>query len=270
MDKGQNCNQGKMTPARAAALEGVPGWAWEVNAEAVWEEKLAALRAYVGVHGRLPPRGDAAGLGSWISVQRRSKKAADAGRKSAGEMTPVRAAALEGVPGWAWAPRAVVWEERLAALRAYGGAHGRPPVPSDASVLGTWVRTQRWAKKAMDAGRKSNTKMTPERAAALEGVPGWAWDVGLEMLWQEKLNALRAYVDAHGRLPQYGDAAGLGTWISVQRRSKKAADACSTSNTMTPARAAALEAVPGWSWYGRRRAAAPAAPLAKRAKKAGQ
>ncbi len=91
-----------MTPARAAALEAVPGWAWEVDLEALWQEKLAALRARLAAHGRLPPWCDASGLGAWVSTQREAKKAMDASRRSRnGTMTPERAAALEGVPGWA-------------------------------------------------------------------------------------------------------------------------------------------------------------------------
>ena len=67
------------------------------------------------------------------------------------------------------------WQQKLAALRAHVAAHGRLPPRDDPSGLGNWVSNQRQGKKAMDAG-KSNTKMTPERAAALEGVPCWTWD----------------------------------------------------------------------------------------------
>ena len=184
-------------------------------------------------------------------------------------MTPQRVAALEAVPGWAWdVDFKALWEEKLTALRAYVGAHGRLPPKGNASGLGDWISTQRKAKKAMDAGRRCN-KMTPSRAAALEAVPGWTWEVDLEAAWQEKLAALRAYVAAHGRLPLQGDPSGLGAWIHHQREAKKAGNKC--RHKMTPARIAALEAVPGWSWDGRRGAAAPAAaPSSKRAKQAGQ
>jgi hypothetical protein len=87
--------------------------------------------------------------------------------------------------------------------------------------------------------------------------------------WQQKLVALRAYVAAHGRLPPQRDASDLGAWINSQRRAKRAADAGRRCNqgTMTPARAAALEGVPGWTWDARRRRAAPAAPRPPSAKR---
>ena len=224
-DTGRKCNN-KMTQERAAALEGVPGWAWEVDAEAAWQEKLAALRAYVGAHGRLPLYGDAAGLGAWVHNQRTAKKAMNAGRKHSNKMTPLRAAALEGVPGWAWAVDAeAAWEERLNALRAYVAAHRRLPPHSDASGLGNWLHTQRHAKKAADAGQPLGWRMTPQRTAALEGVPGWAWELDHDAAWQQSLAALRAYVHAHGQLPPQRDAAGLGAWVHNQRQAKKAMDA---------------------------------------------
>ena len=239
-------------------------------AAAAWHQKLAALRAHVAAHGRLPPRRGASGLGDWVSSQRLSKKAMEAGRASKrGGMTPVRAAALEGVPGWTWeVDHEAAWEEKLAALRAYVGAHGRLPPRGDASGLGDWANNQRQAKKAADVGRRSTCgTMTPARAAALEAVPGWAWEVDAEALWQEKLAALRAHVAAYGRLPLRADAAGLSDWVNNQRRAKKAGPKC--QHKMTPARAAALEAVPGWTWDGRCDAAAPPAPPATRAKRAG-
>jgi ribosomal protein S18 len=271
MEAGRKCRQGMMTPARVAALEAVPGWAWEVDAEAAWQERPDALRAYVGAHGRLPQRRDASSLGDWVVNQRQAKKAIDMGRKSDTKMTSQRVAALEAVPGWDWGVgHAVPWEERLAALRAYVGAHGRLPPTRDASGMGSWISDQRRAKSAMDAGSESN-KMTPARAAALDGVPGWAWEVNFEALWQEKLAALRAYVAAHGRLPLQSDASGLGVWVNSQRQAKKAAEAGRPlGQRMTLQRVAALEAVPGWTWGTRRRAAAPDALPAKRVKKAGQ
>jgi hypothetical protein len=114
-----------------------------------------------------------------VADQRLAKKAADAERKrkNKAQMTPERASALEGVPGWAWvADFEPAWQEKLAALRAYVGAHGALPPQSHPSSLGAWVGTQRQAKKALDNGRKGKCKMAPPRAAALEAVPGWARD----------------------------------------------------------------------------------------------
>ena len=159
------------------------------------------------------------------------------------------------------------WQQRLAALRAHVAAHGRLPPRGDALGLGGWVGDQRRTKKAMDAGRKSkHGTMTPARAAALETIPGWAWDVGVEARWLEKLAALRAFVATHGRLPPKFHPSGLGKWVGKQREAKNAAWTAAHYK-MTPERAAALEAVPGWRWDVRRAAAPPAALPAKRTKK---
>ena len=146
--------------------------------EAAWQQKLAALRAHVAEHGRLPPHSHPSRLGAWVSRQRAAKKAADAGRKGRNKMPPDRAAALEAVPGCAWEEAfEAVWRERLAALQAFVAAHGRLPAQIHPSGLGVWVKDQRTAKGAADAGKKCRNKMPPERAEALEAVPGWTWAV---------------------------------------------------------------------------------------------
>ena len=161
-------------------------------------------------------------------------------------------------------PSDAAWKQKLTTLRAHVAAHGRLPPQGDASGLGSWAASQRHSKKAMDAGEPSkHGTMTPARVAALESVPGWAWEVKATR-WPSKLEALRAHVAAHGRLPQ--SRRGLGAWVATQRAAKKAADA-GKATTMTPERAAALEAVPGWTWHVRHAAAEPAAPPAKRAKR---
>ena len=171
-DEGKACKY-RMTPERAAALEAVPGWTWEADAEARWQERLAALRAHVAAHGQLPPQSHPSRLGSWINVQRKAKKRMSAGRKGGPRMTPARVAAREGVPGWAWEVDVEAgWSEKLAALEAFVAEHGRLPAHAHPSGLGAWVNTQRVAKQAVDAGKAGTYKMTPERAAALEAVPG--------------------------------------------------------------------------------------------------
>ncbi len=54
--------------------------------------------------------------------------------------------------------------------------HGRLPMQTKRKDLAYWIGRQRQAKKAMAAGRKcKHGMMTPERASALEAVPGWMW-----------------------------------------------------------------------------------------------
>jgi hypothetical protein len=110
-----------MTPPRPAALEGVPCWAWKLDLEAAWEEKLTALRAHVGVRGRLPPQRGASGLGEWVHHQRQAKTAMEAEGKS-DKMTPARAAALEAVPSWS---RAL----EMGSRRRRAPSPERPPAP---------------------------------------------------------------------------------------------------------------------------------------------
>jgi hypothetical protein len=174
--------------------------------DAAWQQKLAALRAHVAAHGRPPPQSDASSMGDWVHNQRQAKKAIDAGRKCSCKTTPARAAALEGMPGLTWeVDIEAAWEEKLVATRACVAAHGWLPRQSDVSGQGKWASHQRQAKKAMEAG----SKMTPECAAALEAVPGWAWHVDVETALEEKLAALRVYVGVHGRLPPQRDVSGL-------------------------------------------------------------
>jgi hypothetical protein len=80
----------------------------------------------------------------------------------------------------------------------------------DAGGLGKWVAVQRQAKQGAAASRPCSCKLTPERAAAPEAVPGWVWTVDLEARWQENLEALRAHVGARGALhPPLGPRRGV-------------------------------------------------------------
>jgi hypothetical protein len=170
---------GKMTPERAAALESLPGWSWAPDEHTgdAWSEYLALLREYVEVTGIYPPQHGQKGvfrgfnLGEWVHRQRQAKKSS-----SVSKMTPERAAVLEGLPGWNWAPIDDAWSEHLALLRKYVEATGTYPPLGPKGVfrgvnLGQWVRRQRLAA----AKDKKAGKMTPERAAALESLPGWRW-----------------------------------------------------------------------------------------------
>ncbi len=104
----------------------------------------------------------------------------------------------------------------------------------------------------MGSAKKEQRGTTPARVAALEAAPGWAGQVDREALWQENLATLCAHVGEHGRLPLKCHPLRLGVWVESQRSAKKAMEAGSASSKMTPLRAAALEAVPGWAWDGRR------------------
>jgi hypothetical protein len=170
--KGASARHG-MAPARAAALEAVPRWSRGRDFDAAWRKRLWELEAHLAAHGRLPPF-HLPGLGTRITNQRHAKRMAASGRQCGRKMPPERAAVLEAVPGWTWDELAAAGQEKLAELEA----HGALPPQGDASGLGKWVHNQRQAMKALEKGNGAAARcgMPPERAAALEAVPGWVWE----------------------------------------------------------------------------------------------
>ena len=231
-------SNGKLSADRVAALEALPGWTWSVLEDA-WSQGMNALRHYVATHGhaRVPHRhktADGFVLGVWISVRRREH--------SNGTLSPERIAALEALPGWTWSVLDDAWNQGMNALRHYVATHGHALVPLEHKTetgfgLGSWVGGRRKS--------YSNGKLSADRVAALEALPGWTWSV-LEDAWSQGMNALRHYVATHGhaRVPhrhKTADGFVLGVWISVRRREH-------SNGTLSPERIAALEALPGWTW----------------------
>lgn len=90
----------------------------------------------------------------------------------AGAMQPERTRTLETVPGWHWDPRADDFASAVALLTDYAREHGNVDVPrsyrSESGMrLGHWCSTRR------HEHRKG--RLSVERIAALEAVPGWRW-----------------------------------------------------------------------------------------------
>jgi superfamily II DNA or RNA helicase len=226
--------RGRLDPARAAELEALPGWTWDPYGDD-WASGLAALRAFVTRegHARVPlPRGNRRGLGAWVSHQRAYHKA--------GRLDPARAAELEAFPGWTWDPTADDWAAGLAVLRAFAAREGHARVlprhvESDLR-LGSWVSNRR---VDFRAGR-----LDAARSTELEAIPGWTWDPYGDD-WATGLAALRVYVarEGHARVPQrhIQGHLQLGAWVT-SRRVEHAA------GRLDLARAAELEALPGWTW----------------------
>ena len=201
-----------------------------------WATALTALRAFVAREGHAHiPQGHVEGsfrLGPWVA-KRRSEYAV-------GRLDLARAAELQALPGWTWDPRADRWVAALASLRAFVEREGHARVPSDhvegSLRLGSWVGSRR--------GDHKLGRLEPARVAALEALPGWTWDPRADD-WAAGLAALRAFVarEGHARVPQrlVDGHLRLGAWVTSRRVDYR-------QGRLDPARAAELEAIPGWSW----------------------
>ena len=207
----------------------------EVSADS-FEVGSVILRAFVEreSHARVPKRHveGGFGLGEWVGAQRAKYKI--------GRLDSARTAELEVLPGWTWDPFGDDWADGLLALRAFAEREGHARVPAlrveNAMQLGTWVLHQRAKYKI---GRLGSA-----RAAELEAFPGWTWDP-LGDDWADGLLALRAFAEreGHARVPalQVEDGFRLGQWVGSRRRDQR-------TGRLGSARAAELEAFPGWTW----------------------
>ena len=226
---------GQLPKERALLLESLPGWSWDPFADK-WHRFFAALARFAEREGhtRLPQRHEESSLAlsTWAQNQRNLF--------SRGQLSPERIVLLESLPGWSWDPKGEQWDRNVAALTRFVEREGHALVPADHAQegfkLGGWVATQRTA--------FSRGEMRAERAARLEGVPGWSWGPG-EDRWGRYLATLRRFIgrEGHAMVPQRHTESGLalGAWVSSQRGKF-------SKGTLPADRISSLEALPGWVW----------------------
>ncbi|MDD2860820.1 MAG: Helicase associated domain protein [Acidiphilium sp.] len=229
---------GQLSKDRIEALETIPGWVWHVHDEA-WNNGFTALQEFVERerHANVPighVEADGFKLGNWVGLRRHEY--------SAGQLSKDRIEALETVKGWRWSLRSDAWSKGIAALQEFVERERHANVPighveADGFILGNWVSFNR--------RRYRFGKLSPDRIAALETIPGWVWSVRDEA-WTRGIMALRAFIEreGHSNVPQRhveADGFKLGKWVSRFRDFYR-------TGTLSDERIAELEAVPGWVW----------------------
>jgi hypothetical protein len=165
-------------------------------------------------------------LGQWVTTLRIRRNS----------LTPDRITRLEALPGWVWNLSDFQWQEGFAYLQVFTASEGHSSPPKrhkeNGYSLGQWVINQRGLRD----------KLTPERIARLETLPGWVWDVR-EFQWEEGYASLQRFtaLEGHSRPPSAHKENGynLGQWVSNQRSGR---------NTLTPERITRLETLSGWVW----------------------
>ncbi|WP_067687888.1 DEAD/DEAH box helicase [Nocardia jejuensis] len=226
----QRSRREEISAERRELLESVPGWAWDPHT-AAWDRGYCELVEFVDRKGHARvPAGHIEGkvkLGVWVGEQRANRET----------MSQDRRARLEAISGWSWNSVEDSWMESLEQLRVFAAREGHTNVPVDHSEnglkLGQWTRLR----------RSEHLKLTPQRKALLEAIPGWFWGTKQDYIWSQKLGLLEKFVarEGHSRVPDgyVHDGVKLGGWVREQRaeRSKLSAE-----------RRSKLEVLPGWTW----------------------
>ncbi|RIT41618.1 helicase associated domain-containing protein [Mycobacteroides abscessus] len=228
---------GELADTRAAQLETLPHWEWDLD-QLRWHDGIEAARQYVQIHGTIRSATPGTcvggfGLGWWLQRCRQDHRA--------GTLPAPRATELEGLPGWSWGRAEHNWDRGMAALAGYiaktGNARPSQHVVINGVALGVWV---------CDKRRRYRLGMLPPgQAAALQALPGWQWSPQ-EANWQRGLDALTQYVDRHGgACPSSACRVGaypVGEWVRAQREAYR-------HGRLPIQRAALLQDIPGWCWH---------------------
>lgn len=208
----QRDNWHQLDENRQKRLKAITGWVVD-PVEANFSKHLNALVNYSNeMNGAAPPTNfvtaDGLQLGLWCSSQRSLAKKANYSEKNR--------RSLDQISGWTWDARSSQWEDGFRSLLRFKQQFGHCRVPQphqeDGFALGTWVSIQR--------GRIA--RMPKDRREKLDAI-GFVWDPLVEA-WEDGFRRLEDFVtrENHCRVPNKHDENGfnLGTWVSVQRRSK--------------------------------------------------
>ena len=179
-------------------------------------------------------------LGKWVNKCRTSSQR--------GELSAEHFDALDTLPGWEWDAVEAEYQRNLQALRQYVAREGNARVPyghvepfdGEDIKLGLWANSRRSDRRA--------EKLSDERAAELDDLPGWEWDPR-EAAYQRHFQALLQYVarEGHSQIskshaePFDGEDFKIGLWVT-RRRSEH------NNKTLSAERTAALDSIADWEW----------------------
>jgi hypothetical protein len=182
-----------------------------------WEETLRQVVSYVDEHGDLPRKSGgklAASLSGWMTRQRKLGDEA---------LTSEQIKALDdSLPDWRDTAK-TRWEQNFDQCIAYFVSHGSVPSASsddpETQLLGRWFQNQ---KSALKPGGN------PEREDAFDThLPGWRDGITAVRIedWEDKLNAVVAFVDKRGKYPSLKTEdpleKSLAGWVYKQRDRSK-------------------------------------------------
>lgn len=203
-----------------------------------WNDALAALQRYQSQRGTtdVGPNIRAYGidLGKWVARCRDDYWD--------GQLDLDHVAALEAVTGWHWGAEPIdSWRHVYHVLAAYAHRTGttiaQPGTVVEGVDVSAWSAAQRQA--------YIDLELTGPQIHLLEELTDWQWDADTAR-WRDGIAAATRWiadqrtlesVHRDTRLQDYP----LGHWLHRCREDYRA-------GSLTPERAAELEALPGWSW----------------------
>ncbi len=203
----QRKGKDKLSLERFSRLDEL-GFDWD-PLKSEWENKFQCLVSYKAEFGDCLVAGDAEyqdyKLGSWVSVQRKSK----------GKLIPERVNRLDEL-GFVWDVLTSRWEEKFKCLIAYKAEFGHFLIAKGAQYQGLDIGD--WSTKL----RKNKDKLEPGQVSRLDEL-GFDWDP-LKSQWEEKFKCLVSYKVEFGdcsvaKRRQYKNH-NLGEWVGRLRRSK--------------------------------------------------
>jgi hypothetical protein len=221
-----------LSPERQAQLEAIPGWYWGTSLDQIWNQKFDVLKKFVAREGHALVRSghveDEIKLGGWVTEQRTERE----------NLASERIAKLESLPGWSWDISGDTWYARFELVKKFAAREGHSRVPQghneDGVAIGKWVAVQ----------RSTRNKLSAERRALLEFLPGWSWDPH-EDKWNSTYDLLMKYNAEHGTSrPPYDSVykgVKIGQWVSIQRSSY-------AKGKLSKERRRKLEELAGWEW----------------------
>jgi superfamily II DNA or RNA helicase len=226
-------NKGKLQQERLNKLEALELWTWD-PLEDQWLESYEKVKNFAEQNGssRVPSTyhdPDGRPLGKWVAGLR--------GKKDS--LSKEQVTLLESLPDWTWDPFSEQWNASAEYLEKVAQKTGplsftRKDKFPDGRNIGIWMQSQ----------RTNRLKLSLEKTARLEAIPGWRW---VRSDFEANVDGLLQLAGQDGNIQrvtgnnrEFGDL-DLWTFIQTQRQKYRI-------GKLEEWEVKTLQGIPGWVW----------------------